>query len=182
MLVTTMSNEASSKSRLPAPVIQDDGEELHEALSELVRVYQFRDREGICCYDISVTQCYALDALIRRDALTLGEVATQLYLDKSTTSRVLAALVRKGYVRRSSHPTDARAVLLRATPAGRRLHERIHHDLVSEARRLLQGFAPDVRRGAIRLIRALAQAAAGRARGGACGPQECFPQVPVGKP
>ena len=38
--------------------LQADAETLHAALSELVRVYQFRDRDRICCHDISVTQCW----------------------------------------------------------------------------------------------------------------------------
>jgi hypothetical protein len=38
-----------------------DAETFHAALSELVRVYQFRDRDRICCHDVSVTQCYALE-------------------------------------------------------------------------------------------------------------------------
>jgi hypothetical protein len=54
-----------AKTALPAR-LEADAVALHEALSELVRVYQFRDRDRICCHDISVTQCYALDALLRR--------------------------------------------------------------------------------------------------------------------
>src|SRR5262245_19696817 len=41
--------------------LQDDAEALHAAVSDLVRIYQLRDRNQICCYDISVTQCYALE-------------------------------------------------------------------------------------------------------------------------
>jgi hypothetical protein len=43
---------------------------LYEALSDLLRVYQFRDRDRICCHDISVTQCYALESLVREGPLT----------------------------------------------------------------------------------------------------------------
>jgi hypothetical protein len=42
-----------------------DTRDLYAALSDLVRLYQFRDRDTICCHDISVTQCYALQALAR---------------------------------------------------------------------------------------------------------------------
>src|ERR671910_1879293 len=91
--------------------------ELQDALAEFIRVYQFRDRDRICCYDISPTQCYALDALLRRELATLNELAAELCLDKSTASRVVATLERKGYVARSPHPRDRRAVLLTATAA-----------------------------------------------------------------
>src|SRR5258705_12045879 len=94
--------------------------ELQDALGEFIRVYQFRDRDRICCYDISPTQCYALDALLRRDLVTLNDLAAQLCLDKSTASRVVATLERNGYVPRATHPRDGRAVLLTATAAARR--------------------------------------------------------------
>ena len=160
---------------VPVPT-SSQAEELHEALSELVRVYQFRDRDRICCHDVSVTQCYAIEALVRRGPSSLNELAAELYLDKSTASRVVAALERKRYVARKADLQDRRAVVLTVTPAGRRLHETIRRDLVEEARHLLAGVEPEVREGATRLILRLAQAAAARARladSAACAPAGC---------
>jgi DNA-binding MarR family transcriptional regulator len=148
---------------------------LHDALSELVRVYQFRDRDRICCHDVSVTQCYAIDALVRRGSSTLGDLARELFLDKSTASRVVATLVRKKYVARAPHPADGRAVVLRVTAAGRRLHELIRKDLVAEARHLIEDFEPEVREAAARLILRLARAAAARSGVGA---SACCPTTP----
>jgi DNA-binding MarR family transcriptional regulator len=148
-----------------------DATALHEALSELVRVYQFRDRDRICCHDVSVTQCYALEALVRRGPSGLNELAAELYLDKSTASRVVATLERKGYVTRTPHPDDGRAIVLTATPAGRGLHDRIRKDLLNETRALLGDFEPEVRGGAARLILRLARAAASRS--GVSGPGCC---------
>ena len=154
-----------------------DAVDLHTALSELVRVYQFRDRDRICCHDISVTQCYALEALIRRGPSGLNELAAELYLDKSTASRVVATLERKKYVTRERHPEDGRAVILSASPAGKRLYERIRTDLVAETRELLRDFEPEVRKGAARLILQLARAAAERSGvapgAGCCPPTGC---------
>src|SRR5690606_40776192 len=50
-----------------------------------------------------------------------NDLAAHLYLDKSTASRVVDGLERKGLARRGAHPQDGRAVLLSATPAGTRL-------------------------------------------------------------
>lgn len=136
--------------------------ELQDALAEFIRVYQFRDRDRICCHDVSVSQCYALEVLVRHDRATLNEVAGELCLDKSTASRVIGALERKGYVARAPHPSDKRAVLLAATPAGRRLHARIHDSLVAERREVLESFPPSVREAAPALIRRLAGASRGR--------------------
>jgi MarR family transcriptional regulator, 2-MHQ and catechol-resistance regulon repressor len=142
--------------------LEADAAALHEALSELVRVYQFRDRDRICCHDISVTQCYALEALLRRGPSGLNELAAELYLDKSTASRVVASLERKGYDSRAPHPEDGRAIVLTVAPAGRRLHDRIRKDLIGEAKQLLEGFEPEVREGAALLILRLARSAAVR--------------------
>jgi MarR family transcriptional regulator, 2-MHQ and catechol-resistance regulon repressor len=158
--------KVAARSRLDA-----DAGALQDALGELVRVYQFRDRDRICCHDVSVTQCYAIEALLRRGPRGLNELAADLYLDKSTASRVVATLERKGYVARAAHPDDGRAIVLSVTAAGRRLHDRIRKDLVAEAKDLLADFEPEVRAGAARLILRLARAAA--ARSGVAGPACC---------
>jgi MarR family 2-MHQ and catechol resistance regulon transcriptional repressor len=132
--------------------------ELQDALAEFIRVYQFRDRDRICCHDISPTQCYALDALLRRELVTLNDLAAELCLDKSTASRVVTTLRRKGYVGRATHPGDARAVLLDVTSAGRRLHDRIRTDRIAERTDLLAGFPPEVREGITDVMRRLAGA------------------------
>lgn len=152
------------------PGLDRDTADLYDALSDLVRVYQFRDRDRICCYDISVTQCYALEALVRRGDMTLNDLAAHLYLDKSTASRVVDALERKGYVARSPHPQDRRAVLLEATDAGRALEGRIRESILEEERQLLAGFDPEIRRAMTHLLARLARAAAARvqAGGGSC--------------
>ena len=143
---------------------------LHEVLYGLKRVYQFRDRDRVCCYDISVTQSWALEALERRGPLTLNDLAGELYLDKSTASRVVDALERKVYVERTRHPDDGRALLIQTTAAGARLRGRIEQDILAQERRLLSEFEPEVRRSMVQLIGRLAEAASAGlvSRGGKC--------------
>jgi MarR family transcriptional regulator, 2-MHQ and catechol-resistance regulon repressor len=148
-----------------------DTRSFYEALSELLRVYQFRDRDRICCHDVSITQCYALEALSHKRAMTLNDLASHLYLDKSTTSRVVDALERKGYVVRSEHPADGRALCLRITPAGRALHGRILNDILAEEEALLTEFSPEVRRSITQVVTRLARTAEGRLT--ACGSGCC---------
>ena len=150
----------------PDPEVGTDAELLHDTLTELVRLYQFRDRHAICCQGISVTQCYALEAIVRRGPSSLKDVAEWLYLDKSTTSRVLGSLVQKKYVERRPHPSDPRSVRLRLTPAGRRLHRRIRSALVGQAQQVIRDLSPVARRGAIELLRRLTEATATRMDGG----------------
>src|SRR5689334_11499326 len=123
--------------KVAAATISNDAQALHSAVSELVRVYQFRDRDSICCYDVSVTQCYALETLVEHGPLRQGALAERLFLDKSTTSRVVSALLKKGYVEQLDDPTDKRAVLLQATRAGRALCTTITDELVEQQQALL---------------------------------------------
>lgn len=139
-----------------------DAEALQRALADLVRIYQFRDRNRICCYDISVTQCYALEALVERGPMRLGALAERLYLDKSTTSRVVQTLVRKGYAANRPEPADRRAVAIAATRAGRRLLERITVDLVEQQKLIVRDIEPAVRAGVVEVIRRLSRAAESR--------------------
>jgi MarR family 2-MHQ and catechol resistance regulon transcriptional repressor len=157
-----------------------DAEALQVAVADLVRVYQFRDRDRICCHDISVTQCYALETLVDHGPLRLGALAQRLFLDKSTTSRVVATLVKKGYVEQQPDASDGRATALSATRRGRTLCSRINADLVAQQRALLEDFDPAVRAGVIDVIRRLARAADARFRTGVsvggdtcCSPSEC---------
>jgi DNA-binding MarR family transcriptional regulator len=152
-----------------------DAQALQAAIADLVRVYQFRDRDRICCHDISVTQCHALEMLITHGPLRLGELTERLFLDKSTTSRVVQALVKKGYVEQHTDGSDGRATALSATRAGRTLCARIIEDLVEQQEELLTDLDPDVRAGVVDVIRRLAQAADARFRAGVsvAAPRSC---------
>lgn len=145
------------------PLLQRDAEDLHAALSDLVRVFQFRDRTSICCHGISVTQCYALEAVAQRGPLTMNELAALLWLDKSTASRVVDGLESGGHLRRVANPADGRSVLLEATASGRTLRDRIELDRIKEEKALLADFDPEVRQATARLIARLARAASARA-------------------
>ncbi|MGD9904937.1 MAG: MarR family winged helix-turn-helix transcriptional regulator [Vicinamibacterales bacterium] len=160
-----MASPSSSRRQTPA-TLDRDAEALQAAIADLVRVYQFRDRDRICCHDVSVTQCYALETLVDHGPLRLGALAQRLFLDKSTTSRVVAALVKKGYVDQHPDATDGRATALGASRRGRALCARIAADLVAQQRELLEDLDPAVRAGVVDVIRRLARAADARFRTG----------------
>ena len=163
----------------PAPdsTLLRDAEALHAALSRLLRVYQFRDRDKICCYDISVTQCYALEELVEKGPSRSHALAEVLLLDKSTTTRVVDALVRKGYVKRRPDPDDARAVSLAVTAEGRKLYEKINDELIQQQVELLRDMDADARKAATEVMRRFAKAAQARfvsgVSVGTCAPAAC---------
>jgi DNA-binding MarR family transcriptional regulator len=153
--------------------LNQDSEDLYEALNQLVRVYQFRDRDRICCYDVSVTQCYAVETLVKRGALRLQVLAEEMFLDKSTASRVIDTLERKGYVSRVEDDEDRRAVRIQATDSGRELYAKIRADLIAEERAMIENLSAEARQGALSLLRQITRATEVR-----CGlVSECCPVV-----
>jgi MarR family 2-MHQ and catechol resistance regulon transcriptional repressor len=166
------------KTDAAAADLKSDAADLQAAVAALVRVYQFRDRDRICCHDISVTQCYALETLVDHGPMRLTALAERLFLDKSTTSRVVSSLVRKGYVEQRPESSDRRAMAVSATQRGRRLCARISDDLVEQQSQLLEDLDPGVRSGVIEVIQKLARAADARFRAGVSGGSDlcCSPE------
>lgn len=148
--------------------LDHDAEALYAAVARFLRFHQFRDRDTICCHDISVTQCYALEAVVEHGPLRSSELATELHLDKSTTSRVVDALVRKGYVVRRPDPADGRAHHLVPTAPGEALYRTIVAELIEQHRMVLEDLAPDVRRTLAPVIDRLTAAATRRFQQASC--------------
>ena len=174
-----MARITPARQKTSAADLHRDAQALQAAVADLVRVYQFRDRDRICCHDVSVTQCHALEMLVQHGPLRLGALADRLFLDKSTTSRVVSTLVKKGYVEQRPDEADGRATALHPTASGRRLCERIIADLVEQQQQLLQDLDPGIREGVVDVIRRLARAADSRFRSGistgagaCCGPAD----------
>ncbi|MHC5002030.1 MAG: MarR family winged helix-turn-helix transcriptional regulator [Planctomycetota bacterium] len=120
-------------------------EELYQAFSELVRGYQFRDREGICCHGLSVSQCYTLEALDGREPATMSELAGRMYLEVSSMTRVVDRLVAAGLAERAADPADRRVCRVRITPKGRDLLATVRADLLAEHEQVLRELPADSR-------------------------------------
>lgn len=147
-----------------------DAHHLSDALAQLIRVVQFRDRDRACCYGVSVSQCYALTGIVEAGTMTVNDLAAYLFLDKSTASRVANGLVEKGLIARQKAVTDGRVVLLVPTTAGLDVHARIEEDLSREYVELLRDFTPEVRSGVTTLVGRLGRSFASRVdtSNGAC--------------
>jgi DNA-binding MarR family transcriptional regulator len=107
-------------------------EQLSSRVMELARQYQLQSRNRVCRHGITVTQCYALEALVERGGSLVTELASALALDKSNASRVSDSLVDLGLARVQPVPGNARA---------RRLAARIAAEIEAEHRDAFAGFA-----------------------------------------
>ena len=161
---------ADPADKLAHRALAEDADAFYDALTALLRLYMLRDRDRVCAHGLSVTECYALDALVRLGALTVTGLAAELGVTKSTASRVAAALEGRALVARAPDPADYKATRLAPTAAGRAQSAAITAEVKAEHRTLLSDFAPAARREATRLLRAVTAAAAPRVRatGSAC--------------
>ena len=156
---------------LHRPGLIRDSARLQESLGGLIRVLQSRDRDRACCYDLSVSQCYALEALIQHGPMPVTQLGDLLHLEKSTASRLAKALLSKGLVRKRAPLADGRVVILQVTEAGHRLARKILNDLAEEYMDLLEGFEPETRAALPVLLDRLTQTISRRA--GPDGPTCC---------
>jgi len=139
--------------------LQRDAADLYDAATAFIRIYQFRDRDQALRLGLTVVQAYALDILLSGDGQRLTGLAAALQLDKSTTSRIVAGMKRRGLVEWSRPEHDRRAMWIVASAEGKRRYERLRRAIVRENARLLASYAPTARRAAIKILRQLVQRA-----------------------
>jgi DNA-binding MarR family transcriptional regulator len=139
--------------------LEAGAERLHRLTKELIRRYQFRDWNQICCYGISISQSHILDVLAEEGDLTMQQLAKRMYKSVSTMTRVVGQLVRRGYVKRRQNPEDRRVVHVSITPQGKAIVAAISRDLIQTQKAILQSIPADQWAGAFKVLEALAAGA-----------------------
>jgi len=139
--------------------LDEGAERLHRVTKELIRRYQFRDWNQICCYEISISQCHILDVLAEEGDLSMQQLARRMFKSISTMTRVAGQLVRKGYIKRRQDAKDGRVVHVSITPQGKAIVAAIQRDMLETQKAILQAIPASEWAGAFRLLEALAQGA-----------------------
>jgi MarR family transcriptional regulator, 2-MHQ and catechol-resistance regulon repressor len=139
----------------------------------LVRRYQFRDRNEICCFGVSVSQCHALEALGQAGELTMGALASQMHLSVSTLTRVVDQLVARGLAQRGENAEDRRVCCVEPTPKGRELLGKISAELLEGETAILAKVPAEHRESVIHALEELSRAVdewrgVGPRQGGSC--------------
>jgi DNA-binding MarR family transcriptional regulator len=138
--------------REATPELKRSAMTLHRALTEFIRHYQFRNKNEICCYGITVSQCYLLDALANKGPLSMQELATHLCLKISTVTRLVDGLVKRKLVRRRKDVEDRRIVRAELTDSGRKTEDKITEDLLARQEAILLSMPEEVREEVVRAI------------------------------
>jgi len=140
---------------MPRPALEKQAEELDHLLTELIKRYQFRDRNQICCGDVTVSQCYVLKELGREGSLDMGRLAERMSLKASSLTRVVDQIEKKGYAARRRLAADRRVCCVELTPRGRDLLRRLESMIRRSEREVLSKLSAAEREGLLNGLRRL---------------------------
>jgi putative acetyltransferase len=118
--------------------------ETREASRRLVRELDVI-KEKIGLAGINYTHGHVLLYLESKGLLTIAELAELLRLDKSTTSRAVQSLIRRGYLRYEKDNADRRIKPVALTDKGTKLVLRIHEIANEEVSAALRGLTAEER-------------------------------------
>lgn len=90
---------------------------------------------------IPIEQYRILRMLERRDGQTMGELATQVFVDSPTLTKIIDRMIAGGLVYRSPDPADRRKVLVFLAEAGRALLAELHVLVEESDARLVDGLS-----------------------------------------
>lgn len=114
-----------------------DEHTLREQIQTFIRRFGLLEQEQTPCHvSLPLSQAHALQVLGQREWLTQSQLAEKLHLEKSTVSRLVQALVERGWIERTMNPENRREVLLRLTDAGDaslkevRAHAQVKYQLI----------------------------------------------------
>ena len=140
------------------PSSDDQAEKFHYEIVELIKKYQFRDRNRMTCCGVSVSQCYVLETLHRFGPLTMNDLADKMYLKISTMTRVVEQLVIKGYATREEDNKDRRFRRIRLTENGEKVYKASWENVFGSEKTILNHFPPEQRETLIQFLRQLNRA------------------------
>jgi DNA-binding MarR family transcriptional regulator len=135
--------------------ITKDVEKFHSLIIELIKKYQFRDRNEVTAWGISVSQCYVLETLHFKGALTMKNLAEQMHLTISTITRLVDQLERKKLVKREQDPTDLRVRLITLTTKGESVFLKSWKNVFESEKRIFNNIMPEHRKVLLVLLKDL---------------------------
>jgi DNA-binding MarR family transcriptional regulator len=107
------------------------------------------DQIGRLLRPLNVSAAGGLVLGILRDhgAMSPSELGERLIVTRATVTGLIDSLERRGYVRRSSHPSDRRRLVVEMTPAGLEVVQQVRTTIHRQEQAWLDGFEDaDLRR------------------------------------
>lgn len=96
-------------------------------------------------FNCGVTEWRILSMLAVEPNIPPGRITTVVGIDKSSVSRSLRLLEKRGCITVLSDPSHGRRLLLSLTPAGQAMHDEIIDAVLDREQTMLTGLSPDDR-------------------------------------
>ena len=141
--------------------------EFTDALVAISRHFDVLERDTVCCGEVTVQQCLALQHLLRSPA-GVTALADRLGKSVSATTRLVDGLQRRGWVERRPHPDDGRRIQLVLTDAGEESTRKLRESTEQMVAELIRYIPEEERHDVVRALQVLEDAIA-RCRIACCG-------------
>ena len=105
--------------------IKENTSELLEVFGGLSQVLRCCCRDEAFCEGVTFHQFMILDAVAKEKELHMADLHKLLSVEKSTTTRLVNPLIKKGLIRRDKADHDSRAVKFTLTKDGRETHKKV---------------------------------------------------------
>jgi DNA-binding MarR family transcriptional regulator len=134
---------------------EEQVKQFHDQIFELIKRYQFRDRNKDICCGISVSQCYILETLKQSGPLSMNVLAKKMHLTVSTVTRVIQPLLKKEFVSRKESMEDRRVRLISLTEEGRTFADQLWEKVIDSEKIIFENFPKENREMLIDFLRKL---------------------------
>jgi DNA-binding MarR family transcriptional regulator len=115
LYITTIMNKRINQATAVFHLLQD--------LGKVMRIFQ---NETVLCEGVTFAQFCILDHIsVRGGRLELSELHGLLSVEKSTTTRMVSPLIKRGLVRKEKSEHDSRAIELTLTAKGKEIHNKV---------------------------------------------------------
>lgn len=110
---------------------------LMEIMAGMTQVMRCCCRDEAFCEGVTFHQFMILDAVAKAKELHMADLHDMLFVEKSTTTRLVTPLIKKGLMRREKASHDSRAVKLTLTIEGKKTHKKVHACMADFFQRVL---------------------------------------------
>jgi DNA-binding MarR family transcriptional regulator len=119
--------------------------EILSIMTELAKALRCCRQDEVFCEGVTFTQFIILDTVARNRTLNMASLHDALSVDKSTTTRLVAPLIKRNLIVRDKADHDSRAATLKLTEEGSEVHGKVWQCLLSFIR-AVQNEIPEEKR------------------------------------
>ncbi len=130
----------------------------YSIIDQLIRRLIVLERSEKFCYGVTMSQCYIIETLYKKEPLTMNELSSELGLAVSTLTRILDILFRDGIITRNHSTEDRRKVFIELTDNGKDIAQKLKSCSESYCREILNQIPSENREEVIKTLKILSDA------------------------